>query len=63
MRPLPIGLAFSYYGQFQDYEGRRLINNPYRPWLQRFISHPWFLAVHYPRKVINRLGRMLTRYM
>ncbi|MDR3413596.1 MAG: hypothetical protein P4L87_22025, partial [Formivibrio sp.] len=54
-RPLPVGLPFSYFGQFRNYEGRRLINNPYRSWFQRFISHPIFAAFHYPPKMLRRL--------
>jgi len=62
MRPLPGGLPFSYLGQFQDYEGRRLINNPYRPWFRRFISHPLFLAAHYHQRLF-RIARKWLRSM
>ncbi len=59
-RPLPVGLPFSYFGQFQDYEGRRLINNPYRSWFQRFISHPLFVAAHYHQRLF-RIARKWLR--
>jgi hypothetical protein len=59
MRPLPGGLPFSYLGQFPNYEGRRLINNPYRPWFQRFISHPLFLAAHYHQRLFRTARKWL----
>jgi len=59
-RQLPVGLPFSYYGQFQNYEGPSLINNPYRPWSERFISHSCFLAAHYHQRLF-RLTRKWIR--
>ena len=42
-RPFPIGYPFSYLAQFHNVGGHYLINHPFRPWFQRFISHPMYL--------------------
>jgi hypothetical protein len=56
-RPNPFGSAFSYLAQFRNAGGQHLINNPYRPWRERFVKHPLFLLRH--RKILKKARRTL----
>ena len=61
-RPFPIGYPFSYLAQFQNVGGQYLINHPFRPWFQRFISHPIFLVAKYPKRLFRRWDRAIARW-
>jgi len=63
-RPKPIRYPFSYMAQFCNAGGQHLVNNPYRPWFERFVAHPLFLLGHHKilkearRKVLGWLRRL-----
>ncbi len=59
-RPKPIRYPFSYMAQFTNKGGQHLINNPYRHWFQRFVSHPLFL---WRRTLLKRARRTLLRWI
>lgn len=60
-RPIPIGYAFSYMAQFHNADGQHLVNNPYRPWFERFVTHPLFLLCHH--RILKKARRTLLGWL
>ena len=60
-RPKPIRYPFSYMAQFTNKGGQHLINNPYRPWRERFVEHPLFLLRHH--KILKGIRRTVLRWI
>jgi hypothetical protein len=61
-RPEPKGYPFSYLAQFHNTGGQYLINHPFRPWFQRFISHPGYLAKKCFQRLFRRWDRAIARW-